>query len=308
MPSRETIVENAQEKDGRRTVVCIPAFNEERTIARVVIGAQKHASQVIVCDDGSEDMTGIIAERLGAKVIRHERNLGKGEAMRSLFLAARELGPDAMVTLDGDGQHYTNEIERLVAPILDGTADVVIGSRFLDSTEKVPAYRQAGNKMLNVFTAGDITDTQSGFRAYGPVAVRNILPSEMGMGVDSEIIIQALKTGLKVSEVPASVSYEEEKTSTHNPIFHTLDVISSVIKLTSIRHPLIFYGIPGLILTLGGAFFGLQTLRTFREQGVITILTLTYGLTALGLLLFGLLILITGVILFTLVTVVRTRR
>ncbi len=292
--------------DPKLVVVCIPAVNEERTIAKVVIGSQQFAREVIVCDDGSTDMTATIAERLGARVIRHERNMGKGEAMRSLFLAARQLDADVMVTLDGDGQHYSNEIPSLIEPIIEGVADVAVGSRFL-GTEEIPAYRKAGNKILNVLTANELTDTQSGFRAYSRRAIQNILPAEMGMGVDSEIIMEALKTGLKVSEVPVSVSYSEEKTSTHNPVFHTLDVIFSVIKLTSIRHPLIFYGMPGLGLIAAGVYFALRALEVFGQQGLITNTTMVYGIASLGLAMLGLQILFTGIILFTLVTVVRKK-
>lgn len=287
-------------------VACIPAYNEEKAIAKVVIATQQFVNQVIVCDDGSSDMTAAIAEKLGAKVIRHKRNMGKGEALRSLFLAAREADADAMVSIDGDGQHYSSEIPRVVGPILDETADVVVGSRFLGN-DTVPGYRKAGNKFLNVMTAKEVTDTQSGFRAYGRRAMRGILPAEMGMGVDSEILIEALEMGLKVVEVPISVSYGEGKTSTHNPMFHTLDVIFSVVKLTSIRHPLVFYGIPGLAIVLAGVYFAVHTLQLFREQAAITNLTLTYGIVAGGLILLGLLVVFTGLILFSLVTVIRRK-
>jgi len=86
-------------------VACVPAFNEERTIAKVVLLAQKHVDKVIVCNDGSSDLTGEIAKSLGAELIRHERNLGKGAALRTLFSRSVELGSDVAVTLDGDGQH-----------------------------------------------------------------------------------------------------------------------------------------------------------------------------------------------------------
>lgn len=288
-------------------VACIPAYNEEKAIAKVVISAQQFVNQVIVCDDGSSDMTAIIAEKLGAKVIRHEGNIGKGEALRSLFLAAREINADVMISIDGDGQHYASEIPRLVEPVSNGTADVVVGSRFLGN-EVIPSYRRAGNKVLNVMTAQQVTDTQSGFRAYGKRAVREILPAEMGMGVDSEIIIDALGKGLKVAEVPISVSYGEEKTSTHNPLFHTFDVLFSVLKLTSIRHPLVFYGIPGLSLAAAGLYFALHALQIIGQTGIVTNVALTYGLFSLGLVMLGLLMLFTGIILFTLVSVIRKQK
>ena len=95
-------------------MVGIPAFNEENSIARVVMEAQKYADAVVVCDDGSTDLTCEIAERLGADVVRHEQNLGYGAAIKSLFERAREFDADVLVTLDGDGQHYPAEIPNVV--------------------------------------------------------------------------------------------------------------------------------------------------------------------------------------------------
>jgi len=286
-------------------VACIPAYNEERAIAPVVVGAMKYVDKVVVCDDGSTDMTGQIAERLGALVIRHERNMGKGEALRSLFRVARELDADVMVTLDGDGQHNPHDIPVLLEALESHGADIVVGSRFIRNRKDVPAHRRFGNRLLNLFTSRAVSDTQSGFRAYSRNAIRRINPSEMGMGVDSEILIDASRLGLKIVEVPISVRYDLGKTSTHNPVFHTLDVIFSVIKLTSIRHPLIFYGIPGLLFVAAGLYFVYRALVLFGEQQIITNLTMTYGLLAFAFTLLGLLTLFTGIILFTLSTLIR---
>jgi len=113
-------------------VACIPAYNEEGSIAGVVVQARKYVDRVVVCDDGSVDLTGAIAEGLGAVVVRHGRNLGKGAALRSAFLRARELGADVVAMLDADGQHDPEEIPGLVEPILKGEADMVVGSRYVD--------------------------------------------------------------------------------------------------------------------------------------------------------------------------------
>ncbi|PIX31785.1 hypothetical protein COZ60_02685, partial [Candidatus Bathyarchaeota archaeon CG_4_8_14_3_um_filter_42_8] len=100
-------------------VVGIPAFNEEKTIARVVLQSQNYADKVVVCDDGSTDLTPVIAQRLGAIVVRHERNLGYGSAIQSLLKYARTLKADILVTLDGDGQHDPGEIPRVIKPIIE---------------------------------------------------------------------------------------------------------------------------------------------------------------------------------------------
>jgi glycosyltransferase involved in cell wall biosynthesis len=144
---RDPVIVNLHEP---LVIVGIPAYNEEKTIARVVLGAQKHAHIVVVCDDGSNDLTGEIAERLGAVVVRHEKNSGYGVALQSLFKRARELNADVLVTLDSDGQHDPAQIPLLVKPIEDRAAEVVVGSRFIDKngTAEMPAYRQLGVKVI----------------------------------------------------------------------------------------------------------------------------------------------------------------
>lgn len=293
------------EGNSTRLVVGIPAYNEEKTIAKVVVGAQSHTSNVIVIDDGSSDMTAAIAEKLGAKVIRHERNMGKGEAFRSLFSECREMGAEVMITLDGDDQHDPADIPKLVDPVLKGEADVVIGSRFHADNKGIPSYRKAGNRLLNAVTVSGVSDTQSGFRAYNKKAIEALRPSESGMGVDSEILMDASKGGLRILEVPVSVKYGIGKTSTHNPVYHTVDVLTSAIKLTSIRHPMTFYGIPGLLVTLLGFYFVVHAYLLFLGKQVISALVLTYALVGFSIGIFGIFTFFTGIILFTLSTVLR---
>ena len=113
-------------------VACIPAYDEEGSIGGVVVRAGKYVDRVVVCDDGSVDLTGAIAEGLGAVVIRHERKMGKGAALNSVFRYVRDLKPDVVVVLDADGQHNSDEIPRLVEPMVGGAADMVVGSRYVD--------------------------------------------------------------------------------------------------------------------------------------------------------------------------------
>jgi len=264
-------------------VVGIPAFNEERTIAKVVLEAQKYADKVVVCDDGSTDMTGEIAERLGAVVIRHERNFGKGVALRSLFGAGRKMGADVFVTLDADGQHDAGEIPRLVEPILRDGADVVIGNRF-SFDASVPAVRRWGNRVLSFLTnlsAGGVEDTQSGFRAYSRKALDVIDVTEDGLGVDSQILFDAKEKNLRVVEVSVSVKYPKGvKTSKKNLIQHGSEVALSLIELISERRPLLFLGVPGFVLlTMGGAAF-IMVLSIFNETRQFAIGTAILGLAS----------------------------
>lgn len=126
-------------------VAVIPAYNEGLVIGSVTLQTKQHADHVIVVDDGSSDRTAETARLAGADVVRLPENAGKAKAMMTGFARARELGYDAVVMLDGDGQHDPDEIPAVAAPVLVGAADLVIGSRFLDIRAEIPAYRRAGN-------------------------------------------------------------------------------------------------------------------------------------------------------------------
>ena len=159
------------------TIACIPAFNESGKIRKVVLEITQFVDKVIVCDDGSNDNTKDEAESAGAYVITHNKNFGKGAAMRSLFEFAKTTNADVIVTIDADGQFIPDEIPKIIKPIITEQADVVIGYRFDDKTE-MPKYRKLGNKALDKITnlASDIQfkDTQSGFRAYSKNAIEKI--------------------------------------------------------------------------------------------------------------------------------------
>jgi glycosyltransferase involved in cell wall biosynthesis len=261
-------------------VAGIPAYNEEKAIARVILGAQKHADIVVVCDDGSADLTAEIADRLGAIVVRHEQNLGYGAALQSLFERARELKADVIVTLDSDGQHDPSEIPRLVKPIEDGVAEVVLGSRFIDKegTADMPLYRQLGVKVITKLTNGsgknEVSDAQSGFRAYSKHALDCFSSvSENGMGASLELLLAIQKNDLKICEVPVSCKYSDnlgEKTSTKHPLAHGVGLIMSLIKLIVEDRPLPFLGLPGIISITVGLMFGFWMLDDYAATHNIT--------------------------------------
>jgi len=290
-------------------IACIPAYNEEKRIARVILLAQKHVNKVIVCDDGSTDLTGKIARRLGAETIVHKRNLGYGASLRSLFNRARKMDADVMVTLDADGQHNPEDIPKLVKPILDGEADIVIGSRFLDSKSKnnVPGYRRNGIKLITNVTKAvsfnHITDAQSGYRAYGKKALSLVEPADYGMGASAELLLKAKEQSLSAVEVPVLINYDEDSNS-HNPILHGIGVILSTVKYLSIRRPLFFYGLPGsLAITIAMAFWVwvLQVFTLTRELPIGVTLVAVFTTVA------GLVLLTTSVLLWVLVSVLREK-
>ena len=291
-----------------KIAVGLPAYNEEKNIASIIAKLEKFTDIIIVCDDGSFDLTGKIATKMGATVIVHEKNLGYGAAIRSLFLKAKELDVDVLVTFDADGQHNVHDIDKVVRPIIENKADLVIGSRFLDdSKDDIPSYRKTGikiiTKLTNTSLKEKITDSQSGFRGYSKEVLSKITPSDYGMGVSSEILIKASNNNFRIAEVPIKVSYEGD-TSTHHPVSHGISVTLTTLKFISIEHPLKFYGIPGICFMIVGLFFTVWTLQLFSETRQIFT---NVSLLAVGTIIFGTMLLMTAIILYSVVNLIRER-
>ena len=291
-----------------KIIVGIPAFNEEKNIAVLITQLKKITDKIVVCNDGSTDLTSKIAEGLGATVINHKKNLGYGAAIRSIFLKAKDLDGDILVTFDADGQHRIEDINGVINPIINGESDLVIGSRFLDESKKeIPLYRKVGinviTKITNVTIKKQLTDSQSGFRAYSKKVLNELNPSELGMGISTEILIKASAKKFRISEVPIKIIYNGD-TSTHNPISHGSSVLLSTIKFTSIEHPLKFYGIPSMIFFAIGLFFTFLSIEYYAEFG-----RLNTNLTVIGAgcTLLAVVLLISSILLYSLVSVVREK-
>jgi glycosyltransferase involved in cell wall biosynthesis len=291
-------------------VVGIPAFNEAAMIARVVLEAQKHADVVVVCDDGSSDATGAIAKRLGAEVIRHERNMGYGASIKSLFKRARELNADVLVTLDADGQHDPEEIPRVVKPIVRGVADLVIGSRFIEThgTREMPFYRRFGaqiiTKLVNGSSKNGISDAQSGFRAYNRQALERLSPIEDGMGASVEILLKAGKHDLKICEVPSSCKYcnGDVDTSTEHPLTHGIGVVMSIVRFIVEEKPLTLLGIPGLLCLFTGLGFGIWMLQIYAAEHYIVT---NIALASVAFVLIGFFMLSTAITLYAITRIAK---
>jgi glycosyltransferase involved in cell wall biosynthesis len=291
-----------------RVLVCIPAFNEARNIVEVINKSEKYADGVIVYDDGSTDDTYELARKAGATVIKSHKNTGYGTAIRALFQAAREQNADIMITLDSDGQHNPDHIPRLIEPIRTQNFDIVIGSRFLskDDKEKVPRYRSLGIKTITKLTQSasysGLTDSQSGFRAYNKNALTKINLFEDGMAVSTEILLRAREKNLSATEVPITINYETDDTSTHNPITHGVGVLYSVLQYISLQHPLAFYGIPGIALLGIAALFLKNALHLFSTTGYVSTNMI---LISIGIAVVGVVLLATAAIVYTLIALLK---
>ncbi|MEI6797465.1 MAG: glycosyltransferase family 2 protein, partial [Methanomassiliicoccales archaeon] len=244
-------------------VAVIPAYKEELTIASVVVLAFQYADVVIVIDDGSPDRTSDIAEAVGAQVIRLAQNGGKAKALMAGLAAALELNPDCTVMIDGDGQMDPDEIPVVTAPILQGKADLVIGSRFLDKESSVPKHRRVGQEVLTAATnAGStlkITDSQSGYRALSLLALQNMDFKSSHYAVESEMIVHFETRNLRIVEVPVGVRYDVPKGHKKSTATHGISVLEQIVSFIGFRRPLYVFGIPGLLLTCFGLLLGLAT-------------------------------------------------
>lgn len=286
---------------------CIPAYNEENTISDLVKSAKKFVDKVVVCDDGSTDDTLNNAKLAGAEIISHKKNQGYGAAITTLFDYCRMQNADVMITLDGDGQHDPNQIPILLDTISQHSVDVVLGSRFLDNNTDTPGYRKRGIKIItsaaNFGADFKVSDAQSGFRAYSKSAINAIHPTEQGMAVSTEILLKISNKGLSLAEVPITTSYDGD-TSEQNPVPHGISVLMNTIKYVSIRHPIKFYGIPGFVSIIAGLVCSILFLDAYLNDQVIF-----YGslLGAVVLLLFGAILSVTAIILFSMANLIRDR-
>jgi glycosyltransferase involved in cell wall biosynthesis len=291
-----------------KVMIGIPAFNEEKNIGLLVAKLTQKYDVVIVCDDGSTDMTSTIVSSMGAHLIRHEKNQGYGSAIKTIFNEAKKIDGDILVTFDADGQHQISEIDSILQPILQNKADLVIGSRFLGETKDLPKYRKVGIKAItgltNTMTGSNITDSQSGFRAYSKKMLKEISPTETGMGISTEILIKASKNKMRITEIPITITYENS-THSQEPFSHGTSVVVSTIKHVAIERPLLYYGVTGLFFLMLGLIFGGWTIQIYSEEQIVMT---NIALIGIGGVILGTILLITATILYSIVNVVREER
>ncbi len=296
MEGNEGMGEEPRESGREDIVAVIPAFNEERFIGSVVLKARKYAGTVIVVDDGSTDATAWIAEVAGATVVKHRRNRGKGAALDTGFQAAAELEPAAVVALDADFQHHPRELSRLLEPVLAGEADIVVGSRYLEGKAGVPRHRIWGHRVFtwvtNVTSGVRLSDSQCGFRAFSPRALEAIGFSSEGFAVESEMQFLAHEHGLRIAEAPVSALYQD---GPKRPVVaHGLLVLNGVLRLIGQYRPLLFFGVPGVLLAMAGLGWGIYVVRIYQRAQQLAI---GYALISVLLFMVGGLSLFAGIIL-----------
>lgn len=244
----------------------------------MVLGTRQQVLRVIVVDDGSQDKTAELAKLAGATVISHPQNQGKGAALKTGFQAAKDA--DIIVTLDSDGQHEPHEIPRLLEPILKDEADVVNGSRYLNGNGKeTPAYRRVGQNVLdtatNISGKMDVTDSQSGFRAFAGHTIPVFRFHSVDYTIESEMLIEAAKAGLRIKEVEISATYGEETHHKQNPFRHGMSVLVRILQDMEFNRPLYYFTIPGIVLVIIGMTLGLKFFGEYLGGQMTTLLPTT---------------------------------
>jgi len=292
-----------------RVVALIPAYNEERCIGSVILRTRAYVDEVIVVDDGSRDATARVAAAAGARLICHDANRGKGQALTTGFRAARKLRPDILVILDSDGQHSPDEIPLLVEAMRARDADMVVGSRFNapEQLAKIPHGRRLGlqavTTVTNVLSGVAVSDSQSGFRAFSSRALNALTFQGAGFSVESEMQFLAREHKLSVVEVPISADYADP--AKRSPVMQGLGVIDGVMQLVGQTRPLFFMGVPGLFLLSLGLLIGLDVVAIY---GRVHELAIGYALISVMCMVIGTMALFSGVILHSIRALLMSMR
>ena len=247
-----------------KLLIYIPAYNEERSISKVIASLPKKTDGVdsvecVVVNDGSSDKTAEQAAKAGAFVITHHRNLGVGAAFHTAVTHALRTGADILVSIDADGQFDPADIPSLIHPILFKEAEMCVGNRFWQNSKPkhMPSLKYYGNKMMNKligrFCSCDVSDASCGFRAYSREALL-ALNLHGRFTYTQETILNLSFKGLRISFVPVKVTYFPDRTSrvassVTSYAFRTLKII---LRTFMDYKPFHFFGWIGLIVFCAG--------------------------------------------------------
>jgi len=219
-------------------IILIPAFNEAKRIAAVISGIENVLpdADILVVNDGSRDDTASTARQAGAIVVSHPYNMGYGAAIQTGYKYARDKGYDFLVQLDADGQHDPTCIPTLLAPVINGTTDICIGSRFLGNSYRPPFSRRVGMALfrwiVSMVTGMSVTDTTSGFQAFNRDVIRffstDVFPVDYP---DADMLIMLHRAGFRMAEVPVRMFENSEGKSMHSglkPLYYMFKMLLSI--------------------------------------------------------------------------------
>ena len=214
--------------------ILIPAFNAEKTLDAVLNDCSVLGNPMVVVDDGSQDATAGIAAGHGAILLLHERNMGKGRALRTGFDWALEHGFDTVVTLDADGQHDVSSVPRVVAAAREGGFDILIASRY-SQFQEMGGLRKVWNRFgvwcMRQRTGFEISDSQSGFRCYSGRLLRSVTLEAEGYNLEMEILMKAWRSGFSIGSLPVPARVADGRATSHfRPVRDTWNICMTFLR------------------------------------------------------------------------------
>jgi len=285
-----------------KVIACIPAYNDEKNIASVIIKVRDYTDKIYVCDDGSSDETSKIAQALGAEVIIHPSNMGYALSLVDLFNLAIKAEADYVVTVDAFGKKYAHEIPKLIKILAEQGADIVTTAQDLQAPSGTPTNNNA-TKSVNANPVSNPTETIRGFRAYSRKALLTLPLTEIAVAnrgqieFNAEILKKAAEKGLVITVIPIKIEDTTETLSNKQPK-QILNKLLEPLRITSINHPLALYGIPGIIAILGSIILDAYTYLTFIH-GYLSSNAMILGIGSLTV---GLILIVTAIILWVVKT------
>ena len=286
-----------------KIAILIPCHNEEKTVREVVSAFRNElpSAEIYVFDNNSTDQTVKFALKAGAKVF-HEARQGKGYVVQSMF---RQVEADVYVMVDGDATYPAAEVHKLVAPVIADQADMVVGSRLHSQTESEFRHiNRWGNRLvlalLNSIFHVRLTDILSGYRAFNRKFVKGLPLFGGGFEIETELTIKAVERGLRIVEIPTALSSRPEGSHSKIKLFRDGRIIvNTILALFRDYKPLTFFGSVGLALILVGLVPEIIAVVQIFNTGIVT--HLSWTILGVGLSLIGMLLIVVGLILHTIV-------
>ncbi len=257
-----------------KIIAIIPEYNEDSTISDVIKGTSPFVNEILMINDGSTDSTADTAKKAGAIVIDNIVNRGLGKTIKRGYEEAIRRGADIVVQIDADGQYDPQEIPKLIKPILENKADLVLGSRFENLKYKMPWLKKQGNRaftwLLCRLTGADIKDGQTGFRATRKEVFETI-EIQGDFTYTQEMIVKTAKEGWRITNVPMNFYQRSagESRLMSGPLSYAWRAGIIIFRTLRDYDPLKFFGIPGMLLIMAGLFLGAAIVYKFAVVGYI---------------------------------------
>ncbi|HLD00837.1 MAG TPA: glycosyltransferase family 2 protein [Candidatus Nanoarchaeia archaeon] len=283
-----------------KLIITIPAYNEERTLPRViqeikeVLAGEKYSYDILVLDDGSKDKTAEAARKEGAIVVSHKRNKGLAETFKSEMKECLRLNADIIIHTDADGQYNPRHIPEMIQKVEQGY-DLVLGSRFRRKNGPMPFLKRIGNiafaKVLSQLSKVKITDTTTGFRCFTAEVAREIDYINT-FTYTQEQIIKAAKQGFRITEIPITARRTRESRLFKNPVEYAIKAWTNIFRIYRDYQPLTFFGRIGGFFLVVGLLVGVWLVQRFVRYGYVgripsMILSLLLILIGIQIILFG---------------------